>query len=188
MFDDANVEISPDTFYTPNTGGDNTWDRLLFGIEGVSSNSVCTSVVPALSTTLTSPCRATCRRRKCRYRQRRYCWPWDCWDCYARAALCGAKKKPEPPATGRRHPVFRGQSTETLHTRGAAIRILPDEMLSLPVTAHHHRPPAEHVKVQHPLIPDHAGGVRITELPVAGNEQDRALGIIGIQAALLFGP
>lgn len=37
LFDESLLEISPGTFYTPATGGDNTWDRLLFGIEGVSS-------------------------------------------------------------------------------------------------------------------------------------------------------
>ena len=37
FFDSNNVEILPNTFYTPNTGGDNQWARLDFGVSGVSS-------------------------------------------------------------------------------------------------------------------------------------------------------
>ena len=31
------MEISAGTFYTPHTGGDNTWDRLQLGVAGVKS-------------------------------------------------------------------------------------------------------------------------------------------------------
>lgn len=37
LFDEDNLELSADTFYTPNTGGDNTWGRVAFGVEGVRS-------------------------------------------------------------------------------------------------------------------------------------------------------
>ena len=37
LFDINGDEISEDTFYTPSTGGNNTWDRLLFDIVGVYS-------------------------------------------------------------------------------------------------------------------------------------------------------
>lgn len=37
LFDDTDTEISPNTFYSPGTGGDNTWGRLAFEIAGVSS-------------------------------------------------------------------------------------------------------------------------------------------------------
>lgn len=37
LFDINGDEISADTFYTPSTGGNNTWDRLLFDIVGVYS-------------------------------------------------------------------------------------------------------------------------------------------------------
>ncbi len=35
LFDADNNEIMPSTFYTPDTGGDNMWDRLVFGTDGV---------------------------------------------------------------------------------------------------------------------------------------------------------
>lgn len=35
LFDDANNEIMPDSFYTPNTGGDNMWNQLVFDVDGV---------------------------------------------------------------------------------------------------------------------------------------------------------
>ncbi len=35
LFDSAYNEIMPNTFYTPDTGGDNMWDRLVFNVEGV---------------------------------------------------------------------------------------------------------------------------------------------------------
>ena len=35
LFDAANNEIMPDSFYTPNTGGDNMWNQLVFDIDGV---------------------------------------------------------------------------------------------------------------------------------------------------------
>ncbi len=37
LFDEFSTEISPTTFYTPGTGGDNTWGRLNFTAAGVSS-------------------------------------------------------------------------------------------------------------------------------------------------------
>ncbi|MAT92417.1 MAG: thrombospondin type 3 repeat:Cna B-type [Halioglobus sp.] len=37
LFDAFDVEISAGTFYTPHTGGDNTWDRLQLGVAGVKS-------------------------------------------------------------------------------------------------------------------------------------------------------
>jgi hypothetical protein len=37
FFDSNDNEISPNTFYTPDTGGDNQWARLDFGVSGVSS-------------------------------------------------------------------------------------------------------------------------------------------------------
>jgi hypothetical protein len=35
LFDAADNEIMPDTFYTPDTGGDNMWDQLVFDVDGV---------------------------------------------------------------------------------------------------------------------------------------------------------
>ena len=35
LFDAADNEIMPDTFYIPGTGGDNTWDQLLFNVDGI---------------------------------------------------------------------------------------------------------------------------------------------------------
>lgn len=35
LFDATNTEIMPGTFYTPDTGGDNMWDQLVFDVEGV---------------------------------------------------------------------------------------------------------------------------------------------------------
>jgi len=35
LFDSANIEILPYTFYTPDTGGNNMWDQLVFNVEGV---------------------------------------------------------------------------------------------------------------------------------------------------------
>ena len=35
LFDAADNEILPGTFYTPDTGGDNMWDRLAFDVDGV---------------------------------------------------------------------------------------------------------------------------------------------------------
>jgi hypothetical protein len=40
LFDSNNVEIFPNTFYTPNTGGDNQWARLDFAVSGVSSMKI----------------------------------------------------------------------------------------------------------------------------------------------------
>ena len=40
FFDSNDVEISPNTFYTPDTGGDNQWARLNFGLSGVSSMKI----------------------------------------------------------------------------------------------------------------------------------------------------
>lgn len=37
LFDETNTQISPNTFYSPGTGGDNTWGRLSFDVAGVSS-------------------------------------------------------------------------------------------------------------------------------------------------------
>ncbi len=37
LFDWNGVEIMPNTFYTPDTGGDRTWDRLAFNVAGVKS-------------------------------------------------------------------------------------------------------------------------------------------------------
>ncbi|MDC1286486.1 PEP-CTERM sorting domain-containing protein [Gammaproteobacteria bacterium] len=38
LFDTADAEILPNTFYTPDTGGDNLWDQILFnqGVTGVA--------------------------------------------------------------------------------------------------------------------------------------------------------
>lgn len=35
LFDAAGSELMPGAFYTPDTGGDNMWDRLMFNVEGV---------------------------------------------------------------------------------------------------------------------------------------------------------
>jgi len=35
LFDEADIEIVPNTFYTPDTGGDNMWDQRVFNVEGV---------------------------------------------------------------------------------------------------------------------------------------------------------
>lgn len=35
LFDAVDNEIMADTFYTPDTGGDNMWDRFVFDVEGV---------------------------------------------------------------------------------------------------------------------------------------------------------
>ena len=35
LFDDTNNEIMPYSFYTPDTGGDRMWDRLVFNVSGV---------------------------------------------------------------------------------------------------------------------------------------------------------
>jgi len=35
LFDAANNEILPGEFYTPDTGGDNMWDQVFFGVDGV---------------------------------------------------------------------------------------------------------------------------------------------------------
>lgn len=37
LFDIGGVELSPGAFFTPDTGGDNKWDRLNFDVAGVSS-------------------------------------------------------------------------------------------------------------------------------------------------------
>lgn len=37
LFDVAGSEIGAGSFFTPHTGGDNTWNRLAIGVEGVSS-------------------------------------------------------------------------------------------------------------------------------------------------------
>ena len=37
LFGIGGVEIMADTFYTPDTGGDRTWDRLPFNVSGVLS-------------------------------------------------------------------------------------------------------------------------------------------------------
>lgn len=35
LFDEAGSELMPGSFYTPDTGGDNMWDRLVFNVAGV---------------------------------------------------------------------------------------------------------------------------------------------------------
>ena len=75
-----------------------------------------------------------------------------------------------------------GQGTDALHPGEAAINVFPHQLFTVAITPHHDRAPAKGVKVQHPLVPYHAGRCTGTIGPVADSECHTTFRIVGILA------
>ncbi|MYE12991.1 MAG: alpha/beta hydrolase [Gammaproteobacteria bacterium] len=87
-----------------------------------------------------------------------------------------------PGSPRSRNLVLRRQCADSVHPRDAAVDVLPYELFAVPVAPHHHGAPAEHVEVEDPLVPDHAGRRARAIRPAPDPKGHRAFGVVGVLA------
>ena len=74
------------------------------------------------------------------------------------------------------------QGADAIHPGDAAVSVFPQELFTVTVSPHHHRSPAEHMEIQDPPVPDHAGGCSSAIGPSPDSEGHGALGVVGVLA------
>ena len=75
-----------------------------------------------------------------------------------------------------------GQPTKPPHSGCAAVSVFPNQVFSIEIAPNHHGPPAQYAKVQHILLPCHAGGGAWAVLILPQGKIHTALGVVAVQA------
>ena len=81
-----------------------------------------------------------------------------------------------------------GKKTDPLHSRAAAISVLPDQILLIEVSPDDHRTPAEELKIEDAVIPNHQGRSARTVFFASQREKNSPFGVIGGLAQRPIGP